>query len=210
MVNVFGSDSTGEEGSLGNLQVLRKVKDIQASHKLGYPAYRIASAGSPTLVFTYENKVFCLGAHHKELDELTSLAVTNAHYRAYWKEDSSSSSATSIKDKRGIQGKRAVAAGTCIVGECDFNYMDSITTSRSISVEELREESNLIIYIVGLLLLIIWEVTMLCQVCLHRQTQPLGEIGEELEIPDPMAVFGNDKGNGIAHKANSIPPKAYV
>ena len=66
MVNVFGGGSTGEEGSLRNFQVLRNaiaisrkyvdyVKEIQASHKLGYPAYRIAS---PTLVFTYENKVF--------------------------------------------------------------------------------------------------------------------------------------------------------
>ena len=67
MVNVFG-DSIGEEG-LGNLQVLRKViaisgkyadyvNEIQASHKLGYPAYRIAHGGSPNFVFTYENKVF--------------------------------------------------------------------------------------------------------------------------------------------------------
>ena len=50
MVNIFG-DSIDEEG-LGNLQVLRKVivisgkyadyvSEIQASHKLGYPAYRI-------------------------------------------------------------------------------------------------------------------------------------------------------------------------
>ena len=56
MVNVFG-DSTGE-GELGNLQVLGKViaisekyvdyiNGIQASHKLGYPAYRIAPEGSP-------------------------------------------------------------------------------------------------------------------------------------------------------------------
>ena len=130
MVNVFG-DSTGGEGSLGNLQLLRKViaisgmyveyvKEIQASHKLGYPADRIESEGSPTLIFTYETNVYCLGAHRKELDELTSLAVTKAHYLAYWKEDSSSS-ATSIKGNRGVQGKCAVAAGTCIVGECDFN-----------------------------------------------------------------------------------------
>ena len=42
------------------------------------------------------------------------------------------------------------------------------------------------------------------------ETQPIGEIGEESEIPDPMAMFGNDECNVIAHKANSIPPKAYV
>ena len=62
MVNVFGGDSTGEEGSLGNRQGLRKViaisgkyvgyvKEIQASHKLGYPAYRIASERSPTCIY---------------------------------------------------------------------------------------------------------------------------------------------------------------
>ena len=34
------------------------VNEIQASRKLGYPAYRIAPEGCPTLVFTYENKVF--------------------------------------------------------------------------------------------------------------------------------------------------------
>ena len=87
MVNVFGS--TGE-GSLGNLHVLRKViaiigkyvdyvKEIQASQKIGYPAYRIACEGSPTLVFSYENKVFCLGAHHLHMAELTSLAITKGH-----------------------------------------------------------------------------------------------------------------------------------
>ena len=38
------------------------VKEIQASHRLGYPAYRIAPEGSPTFVFSYENKVFRLGA----------------------------------------------------------------------------------------------------------------------------------------------------
>ena len=43
--------------------------------------------------------------------------------------------------------------------------MDNITTSGSI--EELKEESNLIIYIVGLVLLIIWKVTVMCQLRLH-------------------------------------------
>ena len=67
MVNVFG-ESIGEEGP-GNLQVLRKVivisgkyadyvNEIKASHKLGYPAYRIAPEASPIFVFTYENNLF--------------------------------------------------------------------------------------------------------------------------------------------------------
>ena len=73
MVDVFGS--TGEEGSLGNLQVLRRmiaisgtyvdyVKEIHASHTW-YSIYRIASEGSPTFVFTYENSFVFLGAHLK-------------------------------------------------------------------------------------------------------------------------------------------------
>ena len=79
---------------------------------MGYPAYRIASEVSPTFVFTYENKFFCLGAHHQQLDELTSIAVTKTHCFAYWKDDSSSGgNATSIKGDRGIQGKRGATGG---------------------------------------------------------------------------------------------------
>ena len=89
MVNVFG-ENTGEDGRSGNPRVLRKViaisgkygdyvKEIQASHKLRYPAYRIASEGSPALIFTYENHVYCLGANLIVVDELTSLAVTKTH-----------------------------------------------------------------------------------------------------------------------------------
>ena len=100
-MTVFG-DSIGEEG-LGNLQVLRKVitisgkyadyvKEIQASHKLGYPAYQIASEGSSTLIFMYENRIFCLGTHNQHIYKLTLKAVTKMHYLAYWKEGSSSSS----------------------------------------------------------------------------------------------------------------------
>ena len=68
MVNIFG-DSVGEEGQfLGNLQVVRKLittsgnyvdylNEIQASLKLGFPAYRIAHHNnSPTLIFTYEKR----------------------------------------------------------------------------------------------------------------------------------------------------------
>ena len=79
MVNVFG-ESTGEDGRLGNPRVLRKViiisgkygdyiTEIQASHMSGYPAYRIASEGSPTLIFTYENNVYCVGAHRNVVNE---------------------------------------------------------------------------------------------------------------------------------------------
>ena len=104
MVNVFG-DSIGEEG-LGNLQVLRKViavsgryvdyiNEIQTSHKLGYPAYRIASEGSPTLVFTYENRVFGLGTHDQHPDGLSKVTVTKD---------------ASIKGDRGIRGKRGATS----------------------------------------------------------------------------------------------------
>ena len=39
--------------------------------------------------------------------------------------------------------------------------LDNITTCKS-SVEELQEESNLIIYIIGLILLNVWKITMIC------------------------------------------------
>ena len=127
MVNVFG-DSTAEEGGLGIIQVLRKaiaisgkygdyVKEIQASQKLGYPASRVAPEGSPTFVFTYENKVSCLGVHNQHIYELTLLAVTKTHHLAYWTEDSSSGgNTTSIKGDRGIQGKRGATGGAGPIG----------------------------------------------------------------------------------------------
>ena len=71
MFNIFG-DSIGEDGP-GKLQVVRKViitsgkyvdypDEIQVSHKLGYSVYRIApDNNSPTLIFTYEERVFLLG-----------------------------------------------------------------------------------------------------------------------------------------------------
>ena len=43
--------------------------------------------------------------------------------------------------------------------------MDNSSSSGSIG--ELKEESNLIIYIIGLILLIVWKVTVMCQVRLH-------------------------------------------
>ena len=47
--------------------------------------------------------------------------------------------------------------------------MDNITTSGSIGVEELKEESNFNTHIGGLILLIIWKVIMICQVRLHSK-----------------------------------------
>ena len=52
--------------------------------------------------------------------------------------------------------------------------MDNSTTSGSVG--ELKEKSNLIIYIIGLILLIIWEVTVMCQVRLHLK-QTIGGVG---------------------------------
>ena len=123
---VFG-DSIGEEGGLGNFQVLREViaisgkyddyiKEIQASHKLGYPAYRIAYEGSTNFLFSYGNKVFFLGAHLQHVDELTSISVTKTHYLAYWKEDSTGGNVISIKGDRGIQGKRRATGGAGPIG----------------------------------------------------------------------------------------------
>ena len=55
--------------------------------------------------------------------------------------------------------------------------MDNSTTSGS--VEELKEESNLIIYINGLILLIIWKVTVMCQVRLHLKHNRLEELVQQ-------------------------------
>ena len=57
--------------------------------------------------------------------------------------------------------------------------MDKITTSGSI--EELKGGSKLIIYIVGLILLIIWKVTMICQVRLHLKHNRLEKLVESIE-----------------------------
>ena len=48
------------------------IGEIRASHKLWYPAYRIAPEGSPIFVFTYENKSFCFGAHYQHVGYSTS------------------------------------------------------------------------------------------------------------------------------------------
>ena len=87
MFNVFGESISGE--GQGNLQVLSKViaisgkyadyiNEIRVSQELGYPAYRIATGGSPTFVFTYENKFFCLGAHLQHIYERTPSCNENA------------------------------------------------------------------------------------------------------------------------------------
>ena len=59
-------------------------------------------------------------------------------------------------------------------------YMDNITTSKSISVGGFQEESNLIIYIIGLILLIGWKITMMCQVRLHWKHNRLENLAERI------------------------------
>ena len=66
--------------------------------------------------------------------------------------------------------------------------MDNITTSKSISVEELKEESNLI-YIVGLILLIVWKITMICQVRLHWQHNRLEKLVERYQQSSETAAI---------------------
>ena len=58
--------------------------------------------------------------------------------------------------------------------------MDNSTTSAS--VEDLQEESNLIIYIIGLILLIIWKVTVMCQVRLHWKHKRLEKLVERQQL----------------------------
>ena len=54
--------------------------------------------------------------------------------------------------------------------------MNNVTASGSI--EELKEESNLIIYIDGLILFIIWKVTLMWQVRLHWKHNRLEKLVE--------------------------------
>ena len=61
----------------------------------------------------------------------------------------------------------------CISSPIHNRVMDNSTTSGSVG--ELKEESNLIIYIIGLILLIIWTVTVMCQVRLHLKHKRLEE-----------------------------------
>ena len=88
--------------------------------------------------------------------------------------------------------------------------MDNSTTSGSVG--ELKEESNLIIYIIGLILLIIWKVTVMCQVRLHLKHKRLEELVQQQQLyteytsfllavsnsqPSSMVnVFGESVGSG--------------
>ena len=85
--------------------------------------------------------------------------------------------------------------------------MDNSTTSGS--VEELKEECNLIIYIVGLILLIIWKVIVMCQVRLHWKHKRLEKLVESQRLYKQNTtpffshsssnmgnVFGESVGNG--------------
>ena len=87
--------------------------------------------------------------------------------------------------------------------------MDNITTSRSISVEELREESNLIIYISGLILLIVWKVTMICQVRLHRKNNHLEKLvmSRRYQIPWQSSKTMNVM---VYHTRRTLPPKGDI
>ena len=57
--------------------------------------------------------------------------------------------------------------------------MDKSTTSGSVG--ELNE-SNLIIYIIGLILFIIWKVIVMCQVRLHLKYKRLEELVQQQRL----------------------------
>ena len=61
------------------------------------------------------------------------------------------------------------------------------TTSKSINIEHLEEQSDIIIYIVGLIIIIIWKTS---------ETDEVGGNGEDVsdlvETADLVEVFGND------------------
>ena len=90
--------------------------------------------------------------------------------------------------------------------------MDNITTSKSISVEELQEESNLIIYIAGLILLIVWKITMICQVRLHRKHNRLEELVKRYQISRQSSETMTAKiyRNAISVWKWNLPSKTYL
>ena len=78
---------------------------------------------------------------------------------------------------------------TCLFYECTTRLNSSLIHSRAMdnsttsgSVGELKEESNLIIYIIGLILLIIWKVTVMCQVRLHLKHKRLEELVRQQQL----------------------------
>ena len=107
----FNSFSNGYEG-------VRKVivtggnyvdyfNEIQTSPKLGFQAYRIAPEKSSPLLFTYEQRDFCLGPRGQMVHEVGPEAVMTTNYLVYWKEGTEDdNNITAIKGGRGIQGKR--------------------------------------------------------------------------------------------------------
>ena len=68
----------------------------------------------------------------------------------------------------------------CISSLIHSRAMYNSTTNGSIG--ELKEESNLIIYIIGLILLIIWKVTVMCQVRLHLKHKRLELVQQQQQL----------------------------
>ena len=68
----------------------------------------------------------------------------------------------------------------CISSLIHNRAMDNSTTRGSVG--ELKEESNLIIYIIGLILLIIWKVTVMCLVRLHLKHKQLEELVRQQQL----------------------------
>ena len=52
----------------------------------------------------------------------------------------------------------------------------NITTSKSKNIDYREEQSDIIISIVGLIIIIIWKITAICQVRLHRRQTRLEEM----------------------------------
>ena len=84
------------------------INEIRTSHKLGDAAYRIApDNNSPTLILTYNQRVFCLGSKSTIVHEIGSEAITKENYLPYWKEGTRGvDNITKFRGNRGIRGER--------------------------------------------------------------------------------------------------------
>ena len=128
MVNKFGDYSFGgdEAAFLKNVVVVKKVivrsgkyidysQKIQTSIKLGFQPYRIDTdeQQSASLVYAYNNQVWCLGSAGKVAEQITQETITKKNYLAYWVQGdiSEGDGVIAIKGEQGRRGEQGSSGG---------------------------------------------------------------------------------------------------
>lgn len=114
MVNKFG-DCIVEGDIPTNLRTVRKVivtsgkystyhDEIRDSIELGFIPYRIAKEKSPTYLFVFNNKIWCIGSKGSEVELVSDEVITKTLYLAYWKIGTQGDTVTAIEGPRGKRG----------------------------------------------------------------------------------------------------------